>query len=285
MKLAYLIMAHDNFMHLERLVKALDEPDTQIYLHVDRRSEIPKSAVFRERVKLIPRLETEWGAHAQLRASIDLLEIAAPADYYLLISGSDYPLCSRQTLERILAKAPLFINSKPVPFPSKPLKRFTRYHFKNLARRKPQGKTWLLLMLEKLLKRLPFARRVPLKLYAGSTWFAFSDSVRSDLLQIHHSKPNYESFFENCLCPDEAFFQSLLACSKYQGQEKPNLTFLKWSENQSSPKVLKQEDLHFMLKENSFNDLYGCHEIAFGRKFNDKSNELCDWIDQNLRSL
>lgn len=220
-----------------------------------------------------------------MRASIDLLEIAAPADYYLLISGSDYPLYSRQTLERTLAKAPLFINSKPVPFPSKSLKRFTRYHFKNLARRNPQGKTWLLLIVEKLLKRSPFARRVPLKLYAGSTWFALSDSVRSDLLQIHQSKPNYESFFENGLCLDEAFYQSLLACSKYLGQEKPNLSFLKWTENKSSPKILLQEDLHFMLKENSFNDLYACHEIAFGRKFTDQSNESCDWIAQNLRSL
>ncbi len=278
-------MAHDNFRHLDRLVEAIEGPNTAIYIHIDQRADIPTEARFLERATLIPRRKTEWGAHAQLRASIDLLEAAEAADFYLLLSGSDYPLCSRTDLEKILATAPLFMNSKAVPFPSKPLQRFTKYHFKNLARRHPNLKNQVLISMERILKRLPFDRKPPLKLYAGSTWFALSQAVRKEFLEIHGAHPEYEEFFKNCLCPDEAFFQCLLGASSFLNQANPNLTYLKWEESAASPKYLELEDLEFLKRHQEFEDLYGLHQIAFGRKFNDESSLVCKWIDKNLRGL
>jgi len=39
MKISFLIIAHDNFKHLERLIQALGEDATTIYVHVDKKNE------------------------------------------------------------------------------------------------------------------------------------------------------------------------------------------------------------------------------------------------------
>ena len=40
MRLAHLILAHNNPLQLERLVKRLDHPDADIYIHLDAKTDI-----------------------------------------------------------------------------------------------------------------------------------------------------------------------------------------------------------------------------------------------------
>ena len=40
MKLAHLILAHNNPMQLERLVKRLSHPDADVYIHLDSKTDV-----------------------------------------------------------------------------------------------------------------------------------------------------------------------------------------------------------------------------------------------------
>jgi hypothetical protein len=226
----------------------------------------------------------EWGGFSLLQASLNLVEaaLATKANYYLLLSGSDYPLCSRAKLEQVLETGKEFINTHPVPFPSKPLNRFDRYHFKDINRRKPSFKERSLINLEKILKRLPLKRQLPCRISAGSTWFALSHHCLSDLMERKEKHPDYLNFFKHSLCPDEAFFQTMISLGPYAENCQPNLSLVKWKEGDPSPARLKRADLEFFDSKTTYESRYGKHQICFGRKFGDEDKSLCQWIDQVL---
>ena len=68
MKHAFLIMAHDNLPLLRRIVMRLDHPNSNVYVHIDKKTEIPndfeeelKAAVRFASVMCVPRLQVTWG--------------------------------------------------------------------------------------------------------------------------------------------------------------------------------------------------------------------------------
>lgn len=63
MKHAFLIMAHNNYNQLTKLIESLDYNDTGIFLHIDSKSpeykEIPKLKY--AKIYNVPRMHTVWG--------------------------------------------------------------------------------------------------------------------------------------------------------------------------------------------------------------------------------
>lgn len=287
MKLAYLILAHGNFLHLQRLLNALAAPNTDIYLHIDAKAQIPSELGLPEQVQLIPRRAVTWGGFSLLEAIMALCRqaLSSDADYLLLLSGSDYPIMSREKLEQILSEQKEFINTKAVPFTSKPLSRFNRYHFKDLERQKPKLKDRALSLIERVLKRIPLKRKIPeLTLHAGSTWFALSKACVAEVVRYTDKNPKVYQFFKNSLCPDEAYLQTIIAQSSFASRCRPNLSFVKWEEGRANPKAINLNDLEALKKRQTFISRYGTHQVSFARKFSDQDGLLCEWIDQNLRS-
>ena len=65
MKHAYLIMAHNHWEHLAELLSALDHPNNDIYLHIDRKA-LPPQRDFRSLLRhsgitLTKRYNIVWG--------------------------------------------------------------------------------------------------------------------------------------------------------------------------------------------------------------------------------
>lgn len=97
MKFAYLIMAHNEPYVLEKLIRMLDYPDNDIYIHIDEKSQlINKDALYTNSAHLvvIPSRNVTWGGVSQVNIVLDLLAEALKTqhDYYHLISGVDLPL-------------------------------------------------------------------------------------------------------------------------------------------------------------------------------------------------
>ena len=66
MKFAYLIMAHNEPYVLEKLIRMLDYPDNDIYLHVDEKSNsIRKNTLHTNSARLvvIPSRNVMWGGN------------------------------------------------------------------------------------------------------------------------------------------------------------------------------------------------------------------------------
>lgn len=103
---AYLIMAHDNWTLLETLLKLIDAPFNEIFLHIDSKSRdfnrkyflsLPKNAA----IHLTKRHSVTWGNESQIKAEMELFKTAfanGPFWMYHFISGSDLPLKSNEEI-------------------------------------------------------------------------------------------------------------------------------------------------------------------------------------------
>lgn len=100
-KHAYLILAHTNFNQLRKLVKALDHPRNDIFIHVDAKAKDFDPDMLYGVTKYSPliilpkRIRVNWGGVSGIRAEYALLKEAIAAgchDYYHLISGMDLPI-------------------------------------------------------------------------------------------------------------------------------------------------------------------------------------------------
>lgn len=68
MRHAFLIIAHNNWTLLNRLIKRLDHPNNDIYIHIDKKSELKHSFIQDIKaiceystIKLIKRNKINWG--------------------------------------------------------------------------------------------------------------------------------------------------------------------------------------------------------------------------------
>lgn len=94
---AWLIIAHEEFGILQRLVSALDAPECDIFIHFDRKVPVlPEIKAERSRMTFLQdRVDVRWGSVSQIRCEFALLEAATgrgPYDFYHIISGTTLPL-------------------------------------------------------------------------------------------------------------------------------------------------------------------------------------------------
>ena len=97
---AFLIMAHNNWYTLETLIKIIDAPWNEIFLHIDSKAKdfnkkyflsLPKKAT----IRLIKRHNVTWGNESQIKAEMELFKESyrnGPYHYYHFLSGTDLPL-------------------------------------------------------------------------------------------------------------------------------------------------------------------------------------------------
>jgi hypothetical protein len=273
-ELAYLIVAHHQPKHLARLVRALDQEHSHFFIHVDKRAAMApfKAAVPRQaNVVLLPdRVPVRWGRLSVVRAVLKLLRAAAGSGhafkYYTLLSGSDYPIKSRQEIHaRLLASDCQFIrvDRRLVGEPNA--------HFE-------------------FIKRLPpgtyFGDLVP---YHGSMYWSLTADCVNFILAFLKENPGFVDLHRQVHAPDEIFFHSLVKASPFaeaivhdfeRGTCADDLLhanhYIDWGGRRP------RENL--TLDERDFADLLASAAL-FARKFHqEKSRQLLDLIDDRVHA-
>ena len=283
MKICYLILAHNNFRHLDRLIDALDGEGSSFFVHLD--SKVMQMYFPRyENVEVIAeRIDINWGGFSMVEATLALMqramECSSDADYYMLISGVDYPIRSREFLYKQLEKGKEYIDIAPVPVPFKPLERYEYYYFdydrRNLKHYNPKFLT------EVLLKKLKIKKEAPFKVYAGTQWFALTRECVQYILKTVREDNRYVDFFRHTLVPDEAFFQTIIGNSPFLQNTVASLTYTDW-EVAAPPATIEGRHIDFLESHIEFNDEYGQRFPYFARKFNDSSEKLLQEIQSRL---
>ncbi|MBR5703192.1 MAG: glycosyl transferase [Bacteroidales bacterium] len=98
MRQAWLIMAHNEFEVLRRLVSMLDAPESDIYIHFDKKvSSLPQfePPIHARLFVLQKRLDARWGDVSLAKTELLLMETAlanGPYSHYHIISGVHLPL-------------------------------------------------------------------------------------------------------------------------------------------------------------------------------------------------
>ena len=284
MKICYLILAHDNFVHLDRLISALDAGDASFYIHIDKKAE--KQYISNQKnVVVIPQhFNIRWGGYQMIEASLSLMRQSKKevpdADYYILLSGVDYPVRSQEFLYKLLGERREYIDILPMPAPAKSMDRFNHYYFeydrRNIKLYNPK------LLLEVLLKKLNIRRSIPFKLYAGTQWFALTGGCLGHILDVIEKDPCYVRFFRHSLIPDEAFFHTLIGNSPFIQNVATSLVYTDWKVP-VPPAVIDERHINLIENQIRFEDEYGIRYPFFARKFKDQSADIIERIDSKLR--
>jgi hypothetical protein len=99
MKVAHLIITYTNPAQTARMIKRMQHPDFDFYIHVDAKFPIESH----EEVAKIPnvyliqnRVDVQWAAFSTIQAEFnglqEILDSARTYDYISLMSGQDYPI-------------------------------------------------------------------------------------------------------------------------------------------------------------------------------------------------
>jgi len=127
-KMAYLVLAHHDPIHLERLVKSIDY-NAHIFIHLDQKTNIDSYIHIADMksVDFIPeRIKVYWGGVSMVKAILNLIKTALASkenfSHLVLLSGSDYPIKPVSTFYDFLKSNPdrqfiklTNLNESPLP--------------------------------------------------------------------------------------------------------------------------------------------------------------------------
>jgi hypothetical protein len=290
MKIAYLILAHNNPRVLTRAIAQLSTDDCAFFIHIDRKSNIDDfSAIQGQNIYYCDhRVPVYWGDFSQVEAILTLLRTAQKhqPDYYLLISGSDYPLRSGRYIHDFLEanRGLEFINLVKVPAPGKPLSRINTLRY---PRSKPVRH-----LVSRALAKIGLAQRNCAEFlggvepYSGGTWWCLTSEACQYVLDFVDRNRGFVRFFEDMFAPDEAFFHTILANSRFRSKIRRNLHYEDWSEQGSHPAFIEEKHVT-LLRETPkvyVKDNFGNGEVLFARKFSENNQLVLDLLDEMIVS-
>lgn len=234
MKHAYLIMCHNNFYNLRKLLLLLDNENNDIFLHIDKKvknlsQEELKKNIKKSRLFCISEFNISWGGYSIVECEIRLIELALQNgnyDYIHLLSGSDLPLKNQFQIHEFFKqnKGKEFIQYIPDHLVNKYTiihDRIKYYHF--LQEFKNASKFKIVNVFNKAINKIIilFQKLIKFDRYNdsnenikfGSQWF----SITSDLAKYIINKKQwiYKTFKFTC-CPDEMFIQMVAYNSPYK---------------------------------------------------------------------
>jgi len=264
MKFAYLILAHNNFKTLARLVEQLDDRRNDIYIHLDRKVRcLPEISTSQAGLYFVSnRIDVRWGTVSQIEAIFALIKEARAGgeyDYYNIISGTHLSLKSQdfihahfETLNGASALGLWEPDEGDADF------KLRRIHFginnfqsPNLRLRLAVQRLWTLNMFIQKMLRVRIHKKC--SFIKANTWAAVSKDAVAYLLE--HEKEIIRKY-RFSFCGDEYYLASELS-GRFPIVDDRVLLFVKF-----------ENDHPFTLTEDDYSKLI-ITEYLFARKFED----------------
>lgn len=249
MRHAFLIIAHNEFGVLQRLINCLDSDRTDIFVHIDKKvKELPKLHAAHSRLYVLEnRIDVRWGHVSQIQCELLLFETAfeyGPYHHYHMLSGTHLPL---RPLDDLLAFYEQHEGEEIMDIWETCTGRgniklgkwnfWLRYHQSpNRFVKRIAQSFWRLNMAVQ--KRLPIYHLPDEHYVKSSNWLSLTQKGVSFLIgqknQILHK-------YRYSLCGDEYFVATELTNASFKIHDAKNLLFQIWEGE--SAKVLTEEDV------------------------------------------
>ena len=266
MKQAILVQCHKNPKQVNLLLDALDDPNLDIYVHIDKKSNIGSEIKTGKRIHILPdeyRVDVGWAVFSQVEATLNLMRYAAARGeygHYLLCSGQDYPLVKPSELSDFLNKnadfnfVQIWASKNGGGYTNNYDKRTEIYYpYSVLGNTLPKriAKRALVELTGGYNRTWPIFRRKQLEnvdFYFGSQWVCISGEMEKWVEEYIKNHQEFIEFYRHTNCPDESFFQTLLMNSPYKDRRQDYLHYIDWSSGGNSPKNLDVSDIDRMMK-------------------------------------
>ena len=277
MRLAYLILVHNNPRQLNRLIGRLTYDGADFYVHVDEKTDIRPFLPIKKwgNVHFITKRETiHWAGYSMVQATLnglnEILATGNPYDNITLMSGQDYPIKSNAEIQEFFAANPgkIFMDTLSVENEwREAIPRITQYHMPDLNF---PGKHTALRVVNTLIPR----RKMPMDLtpVGRSQWFSIPLAGAAYITEYMEQHHELARFFKKSWAPDEMIFQTILYGSHYnKDMVNNNLVYVDWTNGKASPKILTIADAEAL----------GRSTKLFARKFNPEIDpEILDYLDK-----
>lgn len=308
MRIAYLVLVHKNAEQLERMIKAINHEECTFFLHVDAKMQVDISSFssIGDNVRICDkRFDISLFSFEMVEATLELIDTArkyAHFDYYVLISGQDYPLTSpyKRINELDSLYPSSYIDITPLHKGNWVYHSFVRSNCFKKLRAKHNSiakdinnvfvrfiyKMITVLPLKLLSYFVPSPKRVlesrNIMMYGGAQWWMLSNKAIDMLLKWFDSQDQgVKNALRRVGSPDETFFQTCLMNTPYKNclnlndwkeTEQNNKTFAIFDKS-GHPKILKTSDYQAMAQS--------CK--LFARKFDTNvDSEVLDMIDKDI---
>ena len=278
MRHAWLILAHNQFPMLKKLIAFLDGEDSGIFLHIDQKAadaplgELAAAAKVSP-VRFVERRSISWGDFSMVEAELDLLRAAVSegCDRFHLLSGVDAPIKSRDYIRSFFEEHPEtnFINFQQPVIGEHELWRVRFYYpFQRRNIRKVPVRRALrnASIAPQLLLGVDRTKKYPeLTFQKGAQWFSVTRAFAEYVLE---REALIRRVFAKTYCPDELVMQTLAVSSLFRDTLAPHAfendyrsccRYIDWK--RGNPYVFRETDLEELL--------HAPEECLFARKFDD----------------
>jgi hypothetical protein len=226
------------------------------------------------------------GVEAIMLLMREALKSVHAGDYFVLMSGSEYPLRGAAYIHQFLEanRGAEFINCVHMPNADagKPITRFTTIRY---PVRQPMARFAFRALAKVGLGRRDYRKHLrELEPYGGNTWWALSREACAYVLDFHQKHPHLAQFFDRIFSPEEYFIHTILGNSRYKSRMRRSLVYEDWSAGGGHPAMIGEKHLAFLesRKEVCVKDVHGPGEMLFARKFSDDSTAAFDRLDRMI---
>ncbi len=230
MKKAYLISAFKDPEHLGRLVSALDDGESDFFVHIDKKEDMqPYQQECRnaEVLFLTDRVNVYWGTYSQVVFQMRLMKAALDSGNtygrLFILSGQDYPLWSKRHINEYLEQigdeellSAICLDSDEVGEQYKQM--YRRYRPQtDLTWIGPKANDWLSKGIRRLAQLT--GRHKPLyfdvdgyewQLYKGSDYLCLSGGLARYVYDTWKNSPDIQKYFQTSFAPSETCIQTIV---------------------------------------------------------------------------
>lgn len=275
-KHAYLILAHNNFYILERLVKLLDYEFNDIYIHIDKkvrdfRFNYFKNIVTKSKIFFVKRFNIKWGGYNQVKAELELLEEASKKNYayYHILSGVDMPLKKPEEIYNFFKKnnGKEFVNIEKISNNSwrdtEIKNRVKLYHFlDNIINLRSENK--LIILLKNIYSHiLNLQVKLGINRYKDDIWYGSNwCSITNECVKyILENKKLIKKMYKFTHAADELFIQNIVA-----NNSKLMNNIFKWEKDSNVRLIDWNRGTPYVFNSCNFEELINS-DMLFARKF------------------
>lgn len=247
--IAYLILVHRYPRQFKRLFRAIYHPANYYLVHVDKGAGVGLQTEIQDflsgftNASLLKSESTLWGGYslvdAELRSIEELLKISPKWEFFINLSGQDFPLKSQAHIQDFLRrnKGKDFIKvSNQRKIRPETLSRIENYCIEFSKR-----------ILRTPIKR-PYLRGVTP--YIGNQWVILSRKF-CEFVCYSPEVERFKRFYRHTFIADEAFFQTVIMNTNYKGtivnDDKRTIVWVPMGTIKLRPKDFTFKDAEFLL--------------------------------------
>lgn len=292
--IGFILLTHTKTLQIYRLINKLSTMFNYpvIVCHHDfSKSDLSVDTLSKNVLLVRPHVQTEWAGFTLVEATVQALKlmfkVPDPPDWFVLLSGADYPIKTARQILDDLASSPYdaYIQYERITHETykhdlKPnmlwLKNsYQRYCTKSFSfdyLKKYFAQLNIEIRLEHpLLTKpfLPFSKK--LACFSGSQWFCANRKAAEYIIDFHSQKNDLTLYYSKLKYTDESYFQTILANAPHLKLQNDRRRYIDWSSGGCHPKTLLMEDLPNLLASSAH----------FARKFDiDIDSNILDELDQ-----